>query len=205
MESEFCLNWSGTTVIKIQSLYLKPQATEIPGKPSTWLMNTSWGAQILYFHFCHTVSVFDLPIREARWKSKNLPVFALYLHVTRCQWLLHLISCNIQDWFLDRKPLILFKIRRGKRRMTFPAVVILSQRLKTMKCMTCEVLGKRGNQSPCKETGGKQSVLRQRNEGIHMMCICWRDGANRFLWKNDEFPEPLVWKRGGLRRIHKIH
>lgn len=77
VESEFYLDWNGTTVIKIQSLYLKPQATEIPGKPSNWLINASWGGQILCFHFCHTVSVFDLAIREARWKSKNLPVSAL--------------------------------------------------------------------------------------------------------------------------------
>lgn len=40
-----------------------------------------------------------------------------YLYGTRYQWIVHLISCNIPDWYLDRKLLIvggLFKIRRGK-------------------------------------------------------------------------------------------
>lgn len=77
MESEYYLDWNGTAAMKIQSLYLKPQTIEITDKPRTWLMNTSRGAQILYFHSCNTVSVFDLAIREARWKSKKTPVSAL--------------------------------------------------------------------------------------------------------------------------------
>lgn len=80
VESEFYFDWNGTTAIRIQNICVKPQATEIPDKPSTWLMNTPWGDQmILYFHFCNTVSGFDLAIKEVRWKSKKMPVSALCL------------------------------------------------------------------------------------------------------------------------------
>lgn len=74
---EFYFDWNGTAAVKLQSMFLKPQAIEITEKFSTWLRSTSWGAQILYVHFCNIVSGFDLAIKEARWKSEKMPISAL--------------------------------------------------------------------------------------------------------------------------------